>query len=210
MKAEKNTWFRFTLVELLIVIAVIAIMAAMLLPSLQQARNTVKQTACKNNIRQLVTTLHSYLDEWNGSFPYVSGATKMMQIVLTEHLYPNPPANYSVKTVFVCPSAPGTQLQQLSYSSIYLTNTYSICKGPNLYGLKLNMFAKPSKFIYFCDGYGDFNAFQSDMDSHVYYRHNARINTGYLDAHVENKKYKVLMNPSTCADASKVLSLEFD
>ena len=53
----------FTLIELLVVIAIIAILMAILLPSLNRAREQGKRAACENNHKQLMLSWSLYADD---------------------------------------------------------------------------------------------------------------------------------------------------
>jgi prepilin-type N-terminal cleavage/methylation domain-containing protein/prepilin-type processing-associated H-X9-DG protein len=61
--------FAFTLIELLVVVAIIAVLAAILLPTLQNARERGKRTLCANNLRQLGVGLFLYADDNRGYLP---------------------------------------------------------------------------------------------------------------------------------------------
>ena len=56
----------FTLIELLIVIAIIAILAAMLLPVLGKAKATAQRIACTSNLANMVKAANMYISDNNG------------------------------------------------------------------------------------------------------------------------------------------------
>lgn len=59
----------FTLIELLIVIAIIAILAAILMPVLSSAKQRADQIYCLNNMRQWGLAFHMYCDDNNNYVP---------------------------------------------------------------------------------------------------------------------------------------------
>jgi prepilin-type N-terminal cleavage/methylation domain-containing protein/prepilin-type processing-associated H-X9-DG protein len=67
----------FTIIELLVVVAVIAILAALLLPALAKAKERGKYIVCINNLKQIGTAFLLYVDEHEDAFPGAAADTPM-------------------------------------------------------------------------------------------------------------------------------------
>ena len=100
----------FTLVELLVVIAVIGILTALLLPSLGRAQDKARLTTCLNNLRQVNHAIRLYADENADSLPvlpapnpYPNGVGAYYKQLVKAYLGLSGPASPSEK-VFICPS----------------------------------------------------------------------------------------------------------
>jgi len=63
----------FTLIELMVVIAVIAILAAILLPALQKAKEQGRSVLCKSNMRQIGLGYFMYADDSRDYYPWPGG-----------------------------------------------------------------------------------------------------------------------------------------
>ena len=99
----------FTLLELLVVISIISILAAMLLPGLVRAREAARRVSCANNLRQMGLSLKMYANESAGEFPplqrYVGEACeiKNTRVFMFDGLSMYP--EYLTESrVLVCPS----------------------------------------------------------------------------------------------------------
>ena len=97
---------RFTLIELLIVIAIIAILAAIAFPAIGGARESARRASCMSNLRQIGQAIKIYTGEmdWEGIFPadnadrYKSTPVGAFNIMRKENLIKE-------SEIFLCPSA---------------------------------------------------------------------------------------------------------
>ncbi len=99
----------FTLVELLVVMAVLALLAALLLPALSRARASARRTACLNHLRQIAVGVRVYADDMEDVGPAKSSGKKSLdgwtacKQLLNGYVGPNG-ASSPDDRLFACPS----------------------------------------------------------------------------------------------------------
>ena len=73
----KDIRYGFTLIEMLVVIAIITLMASLLLPALHKAKERTRRIVCLSNQRQISLSLAQYANDWNDYLPPMDHRNQM-------------------------------------------------------------------------------------------------------------------------------------
>jgi len=178
----------FTLVEMLVVIAIISILASMLLPAINKTVDLAHSVHCKNNLKQSGIAFSNYAGDYNGflpsiDYPYGTGSNLWCLEsgpLVTEYLSDsilfggNDTLGYSGKG---CPSD--------SYSWEYSMNWYIGHEH-----MKQAKIKSPSGTFIVCDNRKSYGVYPSStVFSQKMWRHNYSINILYADGHTESQSY---------------------
>lgn len=102
----------FTLIEMLVVIAIIGILAAMLMPSLQKAVRSAKQISCVNNLRQTGIAISLYVGDSGGAMPSWSYSNQHFRLInryvgeTNNGIWPDSYMRDTPGGTFFCPETP--------------------------------------------------------------------------------------------------------
>ena len=141
----------FTLVELLVVIGIIAILIAILLPTLGRARRAANSVACMSNLRQLGTAMLSYGHANKGfAMPFDLTPGKYWHHMLAPHLGDKRYAGASddpekiMSRVMLCPDAPRSD--HITWGSATTAWHYAVGEGIGSYGINCWLMPKNAAF----------------------------------------------------------------
>lgn len=152
----------FTLVEVMVVIAIVALLISMLLPALQKARETANALACSSNLKQIGVGMYIYANENkdiipNHGYTDVSiGAWTWWPGILDPYITRNTlNINVGLSRVFVCPSDPMSpglypfpNPTATSYGINYHLYTYSGFLSDGMHGIWLGLMRKTAEVMY--------------------------------------------------------------
>lgn len=200
----------FTLLEILIVLTIIGILAAILLPIFNRARSTAHTATCASNLRQIGQAMRLYVQDNSGYYPdsrfYGFGATCSWP----DRIY----SYVRAPEIFVCPEADDLIYQSgcgpdetngeetITFNGGYnMTDLLNVSNKFSLVRLSEQRLRRPASTILVFDGTGTTlsplpaDTVQSIITAGIPQRHNDGTNALFADGHTKWLTLEQLAHP---------------
>jgi len=216
----------FTLLELLVVIAMIVILMAMLLPALNKAREAGIASNCRGNLKQQVIALLQYTGDNVDSYPvlledgapyffntapigmnpYLGSSQKAKEKYFNPNIkgvVKNNIVPYNGSQTFYCPARANSNAK-----ARYIDYGTNIRGWVPLYDeLKVSHLKRPSTSLFRMDtrysAEDDFGRLNIGSMSNIHFRHNNRANTVFFDGHISGVSMSIQAS-MTLANLTKI------
>ena len=211
---KSSNLYQFTLIELLIVIAIIAILAGMLLPALNSARSKARSIQCLNNLKGIGTALSQYTTDYNGYGPKHNaniGTGGKWEDMLLPYVSNKPVGDmasfvdkkdtnlYRPIPIFRCPERFDVWYNPWNIIRNYAINAFMAARNPSLpWNRKWDRVKHATTCFLVLDAKNEANRDGAISDrpadagsntAYVEYRHISHANFLFLDGHTASMKY---------------------
>jgi prepilin-type N-terminal cleavage/methylation domain-containing protein/prepilin-type processing-associated H-X9-DG protein len=188
----------FSLIEVLVVIAIIGLVVSMLLPALARARASERTVHCSTNLHQWGVALHLYTANANGLLPrrgqgvrpltkidrhddWFNALPPMMRMqTFAKRIEQGQPPKQGEHSVWVCPEAtdPG-HTYFLAYAMNMMLSTWNQSRPMNI-----ETVGPPERVVFLADGPGAYCSVVPTFEDYTpVARHANRVNLVFLDGH---------------------------
>ncbi len=197
----------FTLVEMLVVIAIIGILAALFMPGLRSALESSRGLSCLNNLKQIAQTGQMYADDHNSCYPYCStyGSTAPFA-QQTLCLYLNSPARGIFGSCGAIGNGAGAASSKTLPGCIYYIDygfVRALLRENNVPSRRVSQIRSPSGTLFFVDSVWASGSLPYTADWTVREisnpainpnpradtRHLGKANLCFFDGHAESREY---------------------
>lgn len=194
----------FTLVELLTVVAIIALLASILFPVFARARENARRSSCQSNLKQLGLAVLMYVGDYDERLPGSSANDSQVTKIWTRL-----DAYLKNAQIIVCPSAVPRGASSYGY------NYSPLCTDPDSGCRLISQIANPAQTVLFTDGRADTARdfiypptawkLNTDVDGGTYFggndfgevtpRHFEGVDVNWADGHVKWSSIAALNGP---------------